>query len=177
VVVLVQFFADLALLVARLLQKPVQERALRARERQHAVATEQEAELAEPGNLAQVLEGVMLILPRGLVSMIKPEPHVVAYDAPGTVRPDVQVVPALLDGRAAVEPLAVDVDGGALQLDHGAKLLLSLIAELANGRIGSAAGNRKLRPQLPVVAVLGEKRISQHLAEDLGEELPLKFRL
>jgi hypothetical protein len=80
---------------------------------------EQAIELQERGVVAQLAKLELLVGQRCLVAVVEAEGGEVADDAPRAVGQRGEVVPALLDGGAAVEPVAVEIGAGGLELDDG----------------------------------------------------------
>ena len=76
---------------------------------QQAADLEQAIELPEQLFFSEVLKMKFLVGERRLVAVVEAERHEVADNPPGTTGKGVQVVPALLNGRPAVETVTVKV--------------------------------------------------------------------
>ena len=116
----VVFVAHLAAPALRLLQQGQRPRRLVGLGSQQTAGLEQAIELpVHLGKLREVLKVKFLAGERGLVAVVEAERHEIADDAPGTSGQGVQVVPALLNGGAAVETVVVQVGVRAFEFDHG----------------------------------------------------------
>ena len=87
-----------------------------------------------------------------------------------------QIVPALVDGGAAVGAVAVEVDAGPFELDDGQRRARLPLLETAEHGVGSLAGDAVVLFQVPGGRVLDGPR-SRGLAEDFVEEIALKLGL
>ena len=146
-----------------------------------AGAVEGHVEAAEGVAVAERLEGVVLVLAGGGGAVVKAEGDEVGDDAEAAVPAQgVEVVPALGDGGAAVGAVAVEVDAGALELNHH-----------SNGRGDGGAGREFAEDGVGVAGVedvlflaeevgligfgLGQRGVAEGLAQDFFAERALEL--
>ncbi len=81
----------------------------------------------------EVLEGLL-----GFVAVIEAEGDEVGDDAAGAIGEVVEVIPALLDGGAAVELVVIEIGGGVFELDDGADRARLDRGEIPEDAVGGA---------------------------------------
>jgi hypothetical protein len=114
----VELVADLALTVRTFFEKSKSAWWTQDARQQPAVL-EKAVELAKHVQIAEILQAELLKGDRGLVAMIEPKAHEIAHYPPRAFRELFEIVPALLDGSAAVELVPVQIGARVFQFDDG----------------------------------------------------------
>ena len=142
---------------------------------QQPAALEEDVKPAEFVDAAQPLKLEMLENLRRSIAVIEPEGDEVADDAPGAVRQAVEVIPALLDGRAAVELVVVQIGRGIFEFDHGTGVGGTVRRKCPQRRVGDAdVRDGELVLKLVSIGLFGGGQIMQGIAEDFIEELRIE---
>jgi len=169
-ILLIEFIADLLLALLGLLEQGEGAGRLLERRRDQPAALEQGVELVEAVAIAQLLKRELLVVERALAAVVEPDSREVGDDAPRAIRQGVEVIPALLDGSAAVGTVSVEVGLRVFELDHdGGRLGVGEVAQRGVG--GADIGNRELVFDVEVGRAPGLELVSETLAEELIEEL------
>jgi hypothetical protein len=160
VIVGVQFIADFALAFLGLLQQHIGTGHPFEAQREQPGALEEAIEVEEGVPLAQVLQGEKLIHARRLLSVVEAEAHDVRHDAPGAIGHFSQIIPALLDRRAPIELVPVDVDLRAFELDDGPGRYVPVGFEETDGGVGRLIVEAEFGLEVPLRLPFGKKGVA-----------------
>ncbi|MGI8982761.1 MAG: hypothetical protein ACR2FY_26295 [Pirellulaceae bacterium] len=172
---LVELVPDFLLPLGGSLQKLQRPRLLGGAGMEQAAALEEAIELVEGLRVAQLLQREFLVGERTFLAVVEADGLEVGNDSPGATGDGVEVVPALLDGGAAVGPVAVEVGHGPFEFDHDRGE--ERFGEFAEGGVGGPHVLHKILVfQLPRFGAGGFDPVAEPLAENLIEKLRVDRR-
>ncbi len=173
----VEFVADLPLAFGRFFQQGRGTRRSERRRLDQTLAMKEHVELLEHVEVAQRLQGEMLVSPFCRGPLVEPETDDVGDDAPAALGRRIhQIIPALADSGPAVAAVAVEMDIRPFQFDHRQKPVVLRLPKKAQDRVRRFTFNLKMLLPVPDFFSIEGSGVTERIAEHLGQEIALHLR-